>query len=191
MPKKVFIAILGLGLLAALAYAGYWYGTQQVSAPSPTADWNTYQKEGIPFTFKYPKNAVLWGREEGVIQISLWGPTQESDAELSDGLSLRFHLPQTFGNQSLREYVEAVRTDYIAEESLVEISEAEEVTLNELVGYTFSTKYLEHQGAQHIYLQSPHQPNTFVEIVDATLDPTDQGFESIADQILSTFNFRD
>ena len=228
MPKEVFIAILSSVLLAAFACAGYWFGTQQVSTLSPTADWHTYQKENIPFTFKYPKDATLWGREEGVIQISLWGPTQKSGAELHDGLSLRFHfrsipptsvggeerkedskggysfgrsdghrsetpfyLPKTFDNKSLRDYVGAVRGEYATGESIVEISEVEEITLNGLVGYTFSTKYLEHQGARHIYLQSPHQPNAFVEIVDATLDPTNQGFEGIADQILSTFKFLD
>ena len=191
MLKEVSLAILGFGLLAAFACAGYWFGTQQASTPSPTADWHTYQKEGIPFTFKYPKNAVLWGREEDVIQISLWGPTQKSDAELSDGLSLRFYLPKTFDSKSLRDYVGAVRGEYATGESIVEISEVEEITLNRLAGYTFSTKYLGNQGAKHIYLQSPHQPKVFVEIVDATLDPTDQGFEEIADQILSTFKFLD
>jgi len=189
MPKKVFIAILSSVLLAAFAYAGYYYGTQQNPPFSPIADWNTYQKEGIAFTFKYPKGTTLWGREENVIQLSLWGPTQKSGAELSDGLSLRFYLPKTFENESLRDYVGAVRGEYATGESIVEISEVGEITLNRLGGYTFSTKYLGNQGAQHIYLQSPHQPNVFVEIVDATLDPTDQGFEEIADQILSTFEF--
>ena len=69
MLKKFFIAFLGLGLLATFAYAGYWFSTQQVSTPSPTADWHTYRKEGIAFTFKYPKGTTLWGREENVIQI--------------------------------------------------------------------------------------------------------------------------
>lgn len=164
------------------------------TAPSPPTDadwydWYFYQKESIPFTFKYPKNAVLWGREEGVIQISLWGPTQESDSELSDGLSLRFYLPRTFENKSLRGYVETVRDEYAAGGSFADVGKVEEITLNGLGGYTFSTKYLENQGARHIYLQSTHQLNVFVEIVDATLDPTNQGFEEIADQILSTFEF--
>jgi len=187
MLRKVLVIILGLGFLAAFAYTGYRYKAQQVPTHSPTADWNTYQKEGTPFTFKYPKNAVLWGREEGVIQISLWGPTQKSDGELGDGLSLRFYLPRTFEDKSLRDYVEAVRGEYAARESVVEISEVEEIILNGLSGYIFSTKCLGNQGAQHIYLQSPHQPNVFVEIVDATLDPTNQGFKKIIEQILSTF----
>lgn len=197
-PKIVLAVVLGFALLAVATCAGYWCGTQQTPTPtptsptpSPTADWDTYRKEGIAFTFKYPKGATLWGREEDVIQLSLWGPTQKSGAEFHDGLSLRFYLPKAFDNESLRDYVGVVRDGYAAGEFIAEISEVEEVTLNRLGGYTFSTKYFGNQGAKHIYLQSTHQPDVFVEIVDATRDPTDQGFEEIADQILSTFEFLD
>ncbi len=81
-PKVVLAAVLGLGLLAGSAYAGYYYGTQQVqqpekptpvvSQPSPkttptptpepttpivedeTKDWKTFESEEYGFGFKYP-----------------------------------------------------------------------------------------------------------------------------------------
>lgn len=75
-PKVVLVAVLGIGLLAGSAYAGYWYGTQQaqqiekltaVSQPTPTptstptppvrdetADWKTYTDKPHGISFKYP-----------------------------------------------------------------------------------------------------------------------------------------
>ncbi len=84
-PKIILAAVLGFGLLATAAYAGYWYGTQQVqqpekptpvvSQPTPkptptpeatpsltptvedeTKDWKTYTNSEYKISFKYPKD---------------------------------------------------------------------------------------------------------------------------------------
>jgi len=78
--KIILAAVLGLGLLATSAYAGYWYGTQQVqtvekpaavsqptptSKPTPTptlmpvvedetANWKTYISQKSGYSIKYP-----------------------------------------------------------------------------------------------------------------------------------------
>ena len=218
--KIILVSVLSLGLLAGSAYAGYWYGTQQVQQPEkpspvvsqpqpeadrpldetpeptspvadPTADWNTYQKEGIAFTFKYPRNVTLWGREENIIKLSLWGPTQKSDTEFYDGLSLAISLPETLGGKSLKEVVGTAHSEYKVGEFIEEVGNIEEMVINGLDGFAFSLKYIGNQTIRDMYFQSSSQPATYVQIVDATNDPTGQGFDKIVDQILSTFKFLD
>ena len=74
-PKIILVAVLGLGLLVGAAYAGYWYGTQQVQqqenptpivsqptttpTPTPTVedqtkDWKTYTNDKCGYLLKYP-----------------------------------------------------------------------------------------------------------------------------------------
>lgn len=79
--KIILAAVLGFVLLAGSAYAGYYYGTQQippvevpspvVSPPTPLIEgemkgWETYtgKKIGINFSIKYPEGWFL--SEEGV-----------------------------------------------------------------------------------------------------------------------------
>ena len=82
--KIILVAVLGLGLLVGAAYAGYWYGTQQVqqieeptpvaSQPTPkptptptpepttppvtdpTSDWKTYTTATYNYSVMYPQN---------------------------------------------------------------------------------------------------------------------------------------
>lgn len=68
-PKIILAAVLGLGLLVATTYAGYWYGTQQVpktgepagvpqpaplATTGPIADWKTYVSKEYGFSIGYP-----------------------------------------------------------------------------------------------------------------------------------------
>ena len=83
-PKIILVAVLGFGLLAGSAYAGYWYGTQQVQqseeptpvvsqpttkptpAPEPTqpvtdptAGWETHTNNKYGYNLKYEQNPKL------------------------------------------------------------------------------------------------------------------------------------
>ena len=82
--KIILAAVVGFGLLAGSAYAGYYYGTQQVqpaeeltpavSQPTPTpeptptptkpvtdptAGWNTYTDTRFRYSVKYPEDAIV------------------------------------------------------------------------------------------------------------------------------------
>lgn len=93
-PKIVVAAVLGLGLLAGAAYAGYWYGTERAkfksqsvepqpktqtqetpvpkptSTPTPivedeTGDWKTYKNVKYGYELKYSEGAAIsLAREE-------------------------------------------------------------------------------------------------------------------------------
>ena len=85
--KIILVAVLGFGLLATSAYAGYWFGTQQVqpvekptpavsqpvSTPTPepapvledeTTDWKTLTSPK-GYSIKYPKHLFLEERVAG------------------------------------------------------------------------------------------------------------------------------
>ena len=93
--KIILTAVSGFVLLAGSAYAGYYYGTQQVqpakeptpavSQPTPkptptpeptippvidpTANWETYTNEKYLYEIKYPKEWVLRPKEQAPDQI--------------------------------------------------------------------------------------------------------------------------
>jgi len=210
-PKKwltiglVIFALAVLGVAGVFAYQNYLKeeATSKKGAPvsspmptevpspiptvDPTANWLAYTNEKICYTFKYPQEVTFKERkEENIIHLSLWGPAQEKDTEFYDGISLSFSLPLEIGNISLKDYV-----DTKIEESKQHgeiLKPREEITINGINGYTYTTQGL--GTFQNIFLQSPDKACT-VEITNATIDPTNQGYQKTVDKILSTFKFVD
>lgn len=151
----------------------------------PMANWLTLPNKDICYTFKYSKNITYQERkEENIIHLSLWGPSQEKDTEFYDGISLSFSMSLQIGNTTLKDYVD----QKIAESKQFGeiLKPRSEITINGIKGYTYTSEGL---GIfQNIYLQSPDKACT-VEIVNATYDPTNQGYQQTVDQIFSTFKF--
>jgi len=204
------LALIALGIAGVFAYQNYQLKQKTtpekgVSAPTPVstlipspsiipsptptvnpnANWLTLPNKDVCYTFRYPKDITFQERkEENIIHLSLWGPTQEKDTEFYDGISLSFSLPLQIGNTSLKDYV-----DNKIEESkqFGEILKPRsKIIINGIEGYTYTSEGL---GIfQNIYLQSPNKACT-VEITNATNDPTGQGFQQTVDKILSTFKF--
>lgn len=151
----------------------------------PTANWLTYTNENICYTFKYPQEVTLEERkEEDIIHLSLWGPTQKKDTEFYDGISLSFSLPLEIGNTSFKDYVDSKIEESKQHGEI--LKPREEITINGINGYTYTSQGL---GIfQNIFLQSPDKTCT-VEITNATNDPTSQGYQETVDKILSTLKF--
>jgi hypothetical protein len=147
-------------------------------------DWNTYKNKNVAFTFKYPSEATL--TQENKIHLSLWGPTQKKDTEFYDGISLSFSLPFKISELSLKEYAEKQFNKSSQNPDSQIISPLKEIVINNKKGYTFKTSGL--GEFQYIYLQSENKQWT-VEIINASNDPTSQGFQKTVDTILSTFEF--
>lgn len=162
--------------------------TPQPEADHPldeTANWLTLPNKDVCYTFKYPKDITFQERkEENIIHLSLWGPTQEKDTEFYDGISLSFSLPLQIGNTSLKDYVDSKIEE--SKQFGEILKPRSEITVNGIKGYTYTSEGL---GIfQNIYLQSPDKTCT-VEITNATNDPTNQGFQETVNKILATFNF--
>ena len=149
------------------------------------AGWITHTANNICYTFKYPQEVELKERkQENLIHLSLWGPTQKADTEFYDGISLTFSFPLDTGGMDLKSYVDSKIEEFKQFGEI--LKPREEIIINGIKGYTYTAEGL---GIfQYIYLQSPDKSCT-VEIVNATFDPTNQGYLQTVDQILSTFEF--
>ena len=161
--------------------------TPKTPSLTPTPDlydgWLTYSDNC--YSFKYPSEVALIERkEENLIHLSLWGPTQRKETGFYDGISLTFSLPLNLGDLSLSDHVD----NRVTEDKLFsEITSAkQDVVINKINGYTYTT---EGMGTfQSIFLQSANQACA-VEIVDSTKDPSNQGFQQTVNEILASFQF--
>ncbi len=157
-----------------------------VPSPVPTVDimsgWSAYSDNDSCYTFKYPKE-VVFKMQGDIRHLSLFGPTQKQDTEFFDGISVSFSAPMVI-NTTLLDYVDSKIEE--SKQFGEILKPREQIVVNGITGYTYTTEGL---GVfKNIYLQSMDKSCT-VEITDATVDPTSQGYQEIVDKILTSFKF--
>lgn len=151
---------------------------ESTPTPEPTVDWKTHTNSKCGFSIKYPDELTV-DETRGCVHFSLWGPTQKTETEFFDGISLLFDSDQ-LGNKTLKE---------LAEEEAAMFQDVGEVlipptqtTIAGVSGYTFKASGL---GVFTYFYLSP-KPGVYLEIVDSTVDPTGKGFQKTVDLMLST-----
>lgn len=163
--------------------------TKQPEAANPTptidpiAEWKTYSAS--TYEVKYPEEMTARIEEASVFYLSKWGPTQKKDTELYDGISLRFQpfeLPDIDLEAYVQDKVQETETEGMAEI----ISPPVPINIGDYKGLTYTSRGL--GTHKYIYIQSSDKI-MLMEIIDSTVDPNNQGFQQITDQILSTFKF--
>jgi photosystem II reaction center protein PsbP len=148
----------------------------------PMENWQTYSNNEDCFSFKYPKE-LTFEMQADLAHLSIWGPTQKKDTGFYDGLSLTFSPSLTI-NVPLSDYVDGKIDE---SKQFGEIIKAKiEITINGINGYTFTTQGM--GKFENIYLQAKDKSCT-VEITNASVDPTNQGYQEMVNDILSTFEF--
>jgi len=154
-----------------------------VVTPTPEAsagmeDWNTFEKEGVGFTFMYPPDLEYREYEDGTFSVSKTGPSQTEGTEFFDGISLGFKQAE-LGGLTIIEFVE---------QKAAELKEAFEATTPEVVqiaggsGYKMHVKGLVEADYYYVALGT----SSYLEIIDATMDPTNAGFAETVQKILSS-----
>ncbi len=139
------------------------------------------------FSLTYPDDVDV--RDEGdIIYVSKWGPTQKVPAGVSDGIYLIFKKV-SLGEVSLEDYVineinKTKELDTATAEVLLDISPT---SIKDYEGFTYTGRGM--GVSRYIYIQSLDKTTT-IEIIDATEDPTNQGFHQIVEEMLSTFTFK-
>jgi hypothetical protein len=199
--KPFLFSILGIVLAAGLVFVGIQVGKKQAGpvtqptptavvtpiptmptpTPEPTGDWKTHTNAKCGFTIKYPPELSV-DENRGCVHFSLWGPTQKTETEFYDGISLLFDSGQ-LGNKTLKELIEeeaAVFQD--VGEVLIPPTQT---TIAGVSGYTFKARGL----GVFTYFYVSHKSGVYLEIVDSTVDPTGKGFQKTVDLILSTLKF--
>jgi hypothetical protein len=201
--RKPFLIIVVVLLAAVLGGVG-WYvmraaKPQSAAAPSPTksaqitpaiavdpmADWQTYVSSESGFMLKHPEQVSVTVHEEPTANpttvFTLVGPTQKENTEFYDGISLQFTAGE-LGNKTLEEFVKEK-----AEEVKVHAQITKEVlpvTVSGINGYGFSANGV--GSITYIYLPDG---GAYLQIADATVDPTNLGYAKTVADMLATFTF--
>lgn len=147
---------------------------------SSPENWQNYSS--VSFSIQYPSDINLITQGPQVV-LSRFGPTQTTETELFDGVSLVIEIKDSAGSTPLEHAKTLVQE--INDAGITEIIVSPSpYQLGSYQGITFTTLGLgEHQ---YIILASP-DGTLIAEIINSTVDPGNLGFEQIVDQILSTF----
>ena len=207
--KYVLFAALGLLLLAGAAYAGYWYGTQQVkqvetlptvSQPAPTSssvadtvvEWETYRDEERRFEFMYPTYAEMWFMKDMTATVRIKSPIKRLEfEELSDGNVISVGIRRLKGSQTMEEYVNSEIEKVVVNPDFGLAKKKEPIAVGGSNGYTFISTSDKFGSSQKIYLVNPFSKSEFAEIGCDYPSASQQGCIQLATQILSTFKFLD
>ena len=201
--KLIIWVVLGILLIILIGGGAYLFASGKLAgfgkAPTPTPvpelkpiatatptpeegagmeDWTTFNKEGIAFTFKYPPDLEYREYQDGSQSISKWGPTQKEGTEFYDGISMSFKSGELEG-MTLQEWVGG---KYNELKEVFETTTPESVQLAGVLGHKMHVKGM--VEADYYYL--PIGTASYLEIIDATKDPTSLGFSETVTKILSS-----
>jgi hypothetical protein len=199
--KVVFLVLIFVLLLAGSIgfYVFKQYGTLtrfQLVSPSagigsPAAsaismsDWETYSSPEQGFSIKHPSlvrvsTALVDGM--GVVTVlTMTGPEQKDNTDLTDGISLQF-VTGSMGEQTLSDYVtnEAKRIS----QQVTLTKHFHETSVNGVNGFSFTAS----RTGEVTYIYVP-DGGGYLQIADLTKDPAGKGYAKIVSQMLSTFRF--
>ena len=191
--KIVMWVALVILLLSLVGAAGYYLGTSSAPSPAPeptqapptaspeasqTADWEIYEAEA-GWSIRYPEAVEV--TEGRAVSFMMFGPTQKEGTEFYDGISLTARSG-ALGGLSLMEFVndkvEEIEGDPVSD--VVEGPTA--VSIGEYNGYRLTTSGF--GTFEYYYL--PLGESGYLEIIDATQDPTGQGYEEMVEMMLDS-----
>lgn len=157
--------------------------TQTVQIPD---NWQTYTSDEHGFTIQYPPDVDVEQRQVGGIQFIKYGPTQTEGTEVFDAISVVIDTG-ILGGVSLREYVDMRQQESDNEPIVESVSTVEQVTVGEYSGYQYTIVGL----GEFTYIYLPKGENSYVQITNGTVDPTDQGFAETVELMLSTLQINE
>jgi len=202
-PNKKLMVWIIAGLLMTILIGGGAYllasgkigGTGQAPTPTPEfeavatstptpaegagmEDWNTFSKEGVGFTFMYPPDLEYREYEDGTYSVSKWGPTQKEGTEFYDGISLGFKVGD-LGEMAMNDWVDK---KYGELKEVFEVTTPEKVEIAGISAHKMHVKGM--IEADYYYL--PLAEMSYIEVIDATKDPTSVGFAETIQKVLSS-----
>lgn len=200
--NKTVIAVLSLVLLAAIAgymlYRSQIASTSETASPTPTppkasptsdpsiiSGWETSSFSSIGFSIDHPPDFQVQENQEGSSTLLKLGPTQREGTEIYDGISMTFDTGG-YAND-LQAFAEERRQISIAEPSTESAGNLEPVTIAGIEGYQYRMVGL----GEFTIVYLPKDEDTYFRISYLVSDPANQGFEGLADTILSTLNLEE
>lgn len=152
---------------------------QQVQGAT-THSWSTYTSLSGGYTVSYPAymDVETPNTTETDIIISKWGPTQEPNTELYDGVSMSFG--QVLYSGSLETFVQN-EVDNLAEISTV-VNPPTELMIGGKVAHRYTVDSL----GEHSYTYIPLSDVKALKINHRVHDPTDQGYAADVENIFAS-----
>lgn len=149
------------------------------ATPDPTAGWQTYLNNEIGFSIKYPSD--LEPKEDEVSKIVTFvkfGPTQKEGTEFYDGISMSIKTGN-LGGKTLKEFADSVAK---GDPTSVVVSGPEMVYIAGISAYKLTIRGL----GEFDYYYFQKGADGYIEIVDNSQDPAEQGFIEIVTQMLES-----
>jgi hypothetical protein len=141
-------------------------------------DWKKFGEAGSDYNFLYPTNAEI-KETEGLVSLSIFGPTQQKGSEHYDSVYLVFEEHALEG-KTFKEIAENKVNNYSSSGGESKIVEGlSEVEVGGNRGYAFKT-----DSYRYIYLE--RVGGKYLLVTDGTKDPAGLGFERIVEKILGT-----
>lgn len=181
--------LFGVVSLVLVGWVGYSLNNQAPASaplPSPVAttvptsgsQLQTYVSPNPRYQFNYPGDLEVQHHGDGTLTLVKWGPTQQEGTEFYDGISLNFKTGQLNG-ATLKEFVDQRAAEL---GGVFETSPPASASVGTLSGYRFHVKgYVE---GEYYYVDLG--TNSYLEIIDATKDPSNAGFASIVSGVLAS-----
>jgi hypothetical protein len=199
--KLIIWVVLGIVLILVIGGGAYLFasgklsgiGGTPISTPAPQLEaiatatptpdvsmegWTTFTKEGVGFTFMYPPDLEYREYEDGSYSVSKWGPTQTEGTEFFDGISMSFKT----GDRWAATLEEWVNTKYEELKEVFDTDAPETLTLAGVSGYQMHVRGI----VEADYFYVPVGETSYLEIINASKDPTSAGYPEIVDKILSS-----
>ena len=127
-------------------------------------------------------NINLTELEDSSAHLGLWGPSQKTGTEFYDGINVTFKKgalePETL-TQLVDDQIKQLKAKYA-----VITTQPTKIKISSYDGYKFRAS-MDIEG-EFIFLSDS---DSYIEIQNFTRDPSNQGYNKIVDQILSTFKF--
>ncbi len=148
----------------------------------PTTFDNVYISQEAGFHMEYPEEVTIEEKASGYTSFYLSGPTQREDTEFYDGISIRIQQEELEEGITLEKQAQTLAEQ---DSELGEVTEeVQEVTLNGVQGYTYSSQTIGSEITSYL-LEYPDS-NQYLHVINGTADPENQGYEKTAQQMLET-----
>lgn len=142
-----------------------------------------YVNADLGFSLAHPTDLQV-EEQDNRVQFTLWGPTQTGATELFDGISLTVRKIEKPAGSDLRELARSdIEENILPIGSVVEPIATTTVNVYPALAYTAQTL----GTSRKVYIGHPDEPQTVYQISYSTPDPTDQGYDEIAEMILDSF----
>lgn len=151
----------------------------ETEVPVPVG-WQQYQNPAFGFSMYYPADVQIADRGPEGIQAFEQGPTQKGQTEMYDGINVSIKTGSRTGD--LMTFVQSEQTRIKTEPSTIEVGEITQRTIGPYTGYQFTVRTI--GDGTYVYL--PKGDDGYYRVVDGTLDPSNVGFATTVETMIST-----